>query len=428
MKHKRISLESLEPSGSRAFPSYAAQISTLDNESTKLVAKQASRLDAIVSMEAMARYLSKTKPSGLGATGVMFANLAFESYLEKANVGEVVAPLDVKAYEDTPHLAVSDGVDKITAVKEQSVVAVGDDLTKIVYALSLKRELFISAIDELWRRESNVREQLKKFDGLNMQPIPTVTQFPLEEKHRAILYGELGLVNKGATVVSDLAHVLTTHTHLFKRLVASQVAWIDNHKANLLKTKNGFSQYSFNPKEYQASVDTFVLAHDEQNNAVRITSSAVLPGDVKLHCETAAEVCFGYEATGALLASKTYLANAADEPVNLSTLTPLAVLSIEELQARLTEIRAGLKALRYWCDMSYCKMWSSAFYSQALITNLLATEAGSIDERGVSTLAQVTVSLLNQATKDMGQYGCLTLGGLLDYVEASAASYVTEGV
>lgn len=428
MKHQRISLESLEPLSSGEFPSYSVQMDALDDEGSVYVKKQEDRVDAAICIEAMSNQLLSSNPEKLGSVGAMFANLAFEWYAEKANIEMPQPALDLKAFDSVPERALEDGAKNMSAVKEQVIGEVGEDLTKIVYALACKRELFISAIDKLYSRATAVEEKLKNFQSLTMTPTPSVTQFIPKESHRAIMYGSSGLVAKGATIVSDLNHALTEHTHLFKRLVEKQVAWINDHKDNLLKTKDGFSQYSFNPKEYQAFVAYSLITKDEDDNNICVTSSNVLPGDVRLICETSTQTLFGYDGTSALSASKTYLAHASKEPVSLEVLSPLPVLSIEEINARLTDLRHGLKALKHWCDMGYCKMWNAAFHNQVLVKNLLSSKADSINSRGVTAISQVVVGLLHQASKDMGQYGCLTLGGMLDYIEDSTSSYITEGL
>lgn len=403
-----------------------ATMSGFDTVGSTLTSNIGTGQDTVASLEAMSRYLEKNGSKHLGKAGVMFANIAIEQLCSNARVALEDLPMDAKAYEINPEKEIAAGVDSIKTASDALASGMNGDLIKLLYNLTQKREAFNRLIGFAYHRIDEVQEAIDLCKKASIPVKPSVTVFENSEQYNGFFYGHRGLVAKGATVVHDVTNLLTEHEHLYKRLVHTQLHWIEQHKENILATPEGFDQYSFNPTEYSTSGATAIPAGEGKV----IYVGKVLPGSVTFNCETASETLFGYEGAQALIDSKSTL-NTAKAPVDDGRPTldkaPITVLSIKDIEARLAEIRQGLKCLSKWCDASYSKLWKDAFFEETIISFLLKKDADSLSDRGLSLLSVAVLSLLEGGTADIGAYALETFSSLLCYVEDSIASYARSG-
>ncbi len=376
--------------------------------------------EAVTALESMGNYLQKHGSATLGKSGVKFANIAIEQLCVKAKLSLEELPIDSGVFESDPEAAVGAGVEEIKKMQSSITDNMAGDMTKLLVNLTQKRELFNKAIQHMYHRIDEVQEVLDAFKGeRNAGVRMTLTVNPV---WREFFYGA-ACVQDGATVVSDIDFLMTEHTHLFRRLIKRQLDWINQHKDNILTTKEGFASYFFNPVEYNIGAtepsDTI-----QNSNQQRFISASVLPGNRRFNCVTANELKTGFDGAQALLNSKAFLTidKVEDRAVNR-----IGILRVETVDARIAELKHGLAQLKKWCDNAYCALWKDAFFDETMISFLLKTEAGSLNERGLSLIAQGVLSLLDNATTDIGQYALLTFSSLLEYVECCMSVHMPEG-
>ena len=410
-----------EPTGFAMMdtPREVSVMENCDKRSTRLVSKIGSSQEAVASLEAMANQLKHSTAASLGKLGVRFANIAIEQFCAGAQYALEELPLDPRRYESDPQAATTGGVEKIGEAKAELNKGVGTDMVSILYGLTEKRNAFNRIIHQQYHRIDEVQEALDRFkdkEGVK----PSTVDLPVSGNYYEFFYVDGGAVALGSTVVSDISHLLTEHTHLFKRLIKKNLDWLNEHKDNILKTPAGFDQYSFNPVEYNISGSDVV---EKSTESTVVYKGPALPGGKNLYCKTVANTRFGYDAIDALTHSSAYID--ATTPIEPGV-EKLAVLNLSEIQARLEELKHGLENIRHWCDMAYCKMWKDAFFEETILTFLMKDEAEGLSERGLSMLAYAILSLLNNATTDVAQYALTSFDALLNYVEDSVRAYGGE--
>ena len=60
------------------------------------------------------------------------------------------------------------------------------------------------------------------------------------------------------------------------------------------------------------------------------------------------------------------------------------------------------------------------------LRDLLTEKAGSLNQRGLTALASVTIDLLHKADGGVGMYALSVVDALLKYVELSMSKYITH--
>lgn len=371
--------------------------------------------ETIAALESMGNYLQKHGSTTLGKSGVKFANIAIEQFCLRAKVSLEDLPIDANVFESNPDEAVTTGVVTIKKMQASITESMAGDMSKMLLTLTQKRELFNKAIQQMYHRIDEVQEALDAYKGDRNAGIRMYLN--VEPNWKEFFYGE-GDLKAGATVIPDIDFLMTEHTHLFRRLIKRQLDWINQHKDNILATKEGFSEYSFNPTEFNISGTVRADNGDEIQHYI---SSEVLPGNRLFNCIVPRKLKTGFDGVQSLLQSKAFL---SEEVVTGNVIRKIGVLRIVQIEARIAELKHGLIMLKKWCDSAYCDLWKEAFFDTTMISFLLKTEAGSLNERGLSLLSHAILSLLDNSSKDIGQYALLTFSALLEYVECSMSAWI----
>ena len=383
----------------------------LDKQNQECQGRIAEGQDVVASLESMAHYLQKKGGIDLGKAGAVFANIAVEQFGAKRSISLEELPINIAKFESDPEEAIGSGVVQIGNLKETVLQDMSGDMTKLLYTLTQKRELFNKAIQNIYRRISEVEEAIEKLGQRDKTlGIRMMLQVP-EAWHEFFYEGEFR--SNGSTVVPDITFLMTEHNHLFKRLIKRQLEWIEQHKDNILKSKTGFDEYSFNPIEFNINGTKCVSEDGEKE--LRFVSTNVLPGERLFNCLTSSGTKTGFDAAQSLLTSRAFLTKVITRGYKPDQ--NIGILTVEKIEARIAELKHGLEKLKHWCDVAYRDMWKEAFFDETMISFLLRSEAGSLNERGLSIVAQAVLSLLENSTTDIGQYALLTFSSLLEYLE-----------
>lgn len=388
------------------------------NDSESKLLDISTNNETVFSLEAMSNFIKHTGASGLNKAGITLANVAIEQICSNAKkIAFEEMSMDARAYEANPETVITSGIASIENAKNQLISNVGNDLVSILVNLTTKREAMNKCIEYTYHRIDEVNEAIQRFKNAGV----VAGEMSIADGKYAGIYYNNEIVAKGATVVSDINSIMTEHSHVFKRLIKKQLDWIVQHKDNILKTANGFEQYSFNPKEYCVAGSEMTIGGNKA-----VYKSGLLPGNKAMFFETIEETTFGFAAADALAESKCYIGPVSESSDNSNTQL-FKALSIEDIEGRLEELKAGLKNLKMWSDIAYRNLWKDAFFEEEIISFIMKKDAGSLNERGLSSIATGIIGLLNNATVDVGQYALNTFSTLLDYVEDSIASYTVEG-
>ena len=379
--------------------------SALDSRGDGLVKDIGENTEAVIGLEAIAHQLEKSTSATLGSLGARYANIAVEQICDKVNIALEEMPLDIKAYETNSGAAVASGVQSLQETIGSIQQTEQNDLVSLLTVLTSKRDIINKSIRSIYARLGEINENLERIAQLGGDVGPSEQEVSGDTWMRGVCIN--WNVASTITACSDLKHFLANHSHVYKRLVKKQLDWITDHKDNLLASVNGFNQYSFDPKEYT------------------VVSGNALPGDAVWVVDTVKTTAFGYEASDAMLRSGGILTYPrANERVRMILVAP--TLSLEDIRARSAEIKSLLEDIRHWSDVAYVKLWKDAIYDCDVIGHLLTEKAGSLNQRGLTALANVTIDLLHKADGGVGMYALSTVDALLKYVELSLSKYVTH--
>lgn len=408
------------------------ELDRLDNRGSDAVAETQDGVEVAASLEAMAFHLRRQKPSEMGKLGARFANIAIEEMCSRVGISLEEMPISDAAPAITEEV-MQTGAGAIDALKVQAIDKTGQSLLSLINTLTVKREHINAVLAAFTHRIDEVREAIATVRGKQQaNEVTSFTEFlpglvpifyDLSESSVRNSFTEggepvYGLVNKASTVVSDLSHFLTEHTHLYKRLIKKQIDWICDHKDNILKNADGIDQFSFNPSEYQIAGSKPELPDSAPSMGNFVGPS--MPGAVRYVTKLSTlETVFGYGALNAInnaTASLRCSMVASGNQIKVDP-TPIPVLTIDEIEARLLEAERGIEAFKHWSDMAYVKMWKDAFFETVIVENILKNEAASTGDRSLSMLAATVLSLIDRSGADVPQYAVRVLSSLMLYTE-----------
>lgn len=383
--------------------------------------------EAGVAMEAIANTLRREDPALLGKTSLKMANLAFGAFADKATVAIEEMPIAVDKYDGSPKIVVDQGIEQVQAGKEKVFDAVRQSLSELLVTNARKREALQTKLKEIRANWHKIDEAI----GRGLVPDPQRKVLVSGRSDNLMLMYSGQIVDGGATVMPDLCHFLTEHSHLFKRLIKKQTDWLADHKHNVLRTAKGFDSYTFNPVEYIAHGASVVKATKENNYGLLegecCFRSSELPGMVAFYTLCQAETCTGLEAVDAL--SKAWTNFSAFDAVSFaaaktarfggSDQETVTVLTKEEVQARLAETKRAIDSLEHWGQIAFIDLWKEACFEEEVLASLIKVDAEGLNERLLGELAFAVLKQLNEATNGVVGYVTHVLDamlGFLDYV------------
>ena len=406
------------------FKKTLSSMDEVDAKCDEIVGNMVDKQNALVTLESYNHALANDGTT-MNKLGAKFTNIAIESACNDAKISLEDLPIDIPTYETNPKEAIDTAIGNLNSVKENISKELTDSTIKLLGALTEKREYFNDVKSKLYRRLDACKVKL---ESLSTEPNsegntnPKLMPYKPDFRMIALGNGEIELFDnpdthvselsvslaKGATVVPQITFFLNAHSHLFKHIVHRHLDWIKQHKDNVLKTPDGFKHYSFN------SFELNLPGSDGYGNGGRYFCE--IPGGKYFTTKVDPGIHFGFDGIEALLNSQVSLCNFNSLTVNEKD---IPVLTVVEMKARLAELEGGLMKFRSWCDSNYCTLWKDALFDEAIIALMLKEQAGTLNERGLTLMAQAIFKLLNDATKDVGHYVVEVYNSLLCYIEAS---------
>lgn len=421
-------------------------------------------VSSLTALESMGNYLRKTDATQLGRSGVLFANIAIEQECEKAQLALESLPLNPQTYQQDPAGAVNAGLAQLQATQQELLERIRASLSALLETLCWRREWCNARIGHLWRVVTRVDDVVGNLDPADFtndrlkmtvwqgmeklcytrtveQMDPRLYPLPGSQDHDLPVFSPM-------RVTGDLHLFLTEHEHLFKRIIAKQTGWLNDHKDNLLKNLDGFGSYLFNPVEYQchgasrwdASALLFQgkpedteVAQMRAEDRLATYRSQELPGMKAFYTVTShaprgdldglETLCKSVARLGDydFLRSSQMLTRYNAEPRQVRCITAA------EAQAYLAEVKRVLRAFEHWADMTFCKLWKDAYFEEEVLVSLQKASADDLTERGFTLMAQSVLKQLNEAAStEVAGYTADTLMELLRYVGQSFSIEVED--
>lgn len=397
----------------------------LDNQVTDLLDSLQGHQEAAVAIEAIAHTLQKDGSGSYNKTALKLANLAYGAFAEKAGVSLEELPIDVAKFDADPKIVVEQGIANIQDSKQKVFDQIRTGLSELLVMNARKREALQTKVKELranWHAlDESISRGLRPNEGGSYQIADRSDNYMLLYSGR--------IVDNGATVMPDICHFLTEHSHLFKRLIKKQTDWLADHKQNVLRTTKGFDSYTFNPIEYVCHGASAVVDKEELTRLGTVENevvykSAQLPGMFAFYSFTEAESCSGIEAVGALNRARTNIADS--NPVERATVEAarfggtdteqFPLLTIEEIQARLAETKRAIDALEHWGQIAFIDIWKEACFEEEVLASIIRTDAQGLNERLLGELGFAVLRQLEEASNGVVGYVTHVLDAMLVFL------------
>ena len=448
-----LSLEELVGADRKVETPRPASVSDLSESSDQSrIALSALRSDqqALVSLEAMGHALRTLPPKQIGRFGVLFANIAIGTICSSNRISLESLTVNAVDYDQDPDKAMADGVASLEKTKQDLLDRTHNNLTDLLVILCRRRDWINKQIGLLWRHVTALDVYLEQNEGGfgddDLRAIQGVDWLAYLDQ------GGNGMAVDTPRVMADLGHFLTEHTHLYKRIIAKQINWLNDHKDNVLKGPNGFRDFSFSHVEYVCHGATPIYPPSEAalkelpvydwvrglygKKVVSVNRSQQLPGAYAFYTFTPAWTALkGEEAVEAIVDSMsgiTFFESALRNRIMEEQDPPignLRRLPVVECKARLAEIKRGLRDFEHWADMAYCKMWKEAYFEEEVIASMLKTSVDTTTERSLTKLTQgVLQQLVEAGSREVAEYALNVIGTLIQYVGASVNQEVDLGL
>lgn len=376
------------------------------------------REETAIGLESMQRALKAEDPKAISKLTLRMANAAIGVSLQRARIDMQEMPFSIGGKSQDAQAVVETGLANVGVQKEQVFAAIRQDMARLLVENAKQKAALGLRVKALWAKWHMLEQALSSNVSAD-KPVNPIYVGDNKALQNIMYSGKV--IAGGASVISDLTHFLTEHSHLFKRLVKKQTDWVNDHKDNVLKCADGFSSYSFNPTDYRCNNSFAVPAERLTQGAELAMMTHELPGAATFITYSARETKYGQDAIEALAQSRCEMGQF--NPV-LSTQiqgglaqTSAPLLSEEELKARMAEIQRGITAYQHWIETGFVHIWKEAYFEEAVLASMVQLDAQGIDERIMGSLASATLRQLTCATLDVGTYAYNVIDGLLTYVQ-----------
>jgi hypothetical protein len=366
--------------------------------------------EAAVGLESIAYSMLKADPSDFNALTVKLINFSVKNIKEKASISIESLPFGQTNRVDPATVAA--GLNAIRNDKETSFSQVRDNFTHLFTIMAARRSDLEGKISRLEKRLPGIEARLVEKEEISTEPFPIGSKSVFQ---RLVYDGQI--VANASGVSNDVCHFLTEHNHMYKRLIHKLTNWVKDHKDNELRTIHGYRSYALGPAEYichgaQGTGETFPKYNSTFSNHL----TSLLPGSKIFSMCGVTHNVSGADAITAQLNSECKLID--DRRLDESALQrPIAALSSEELAARLSEAKRGLEALRHWSDVAFVEMWKDACFEGLYMSAMIEPTVAKISERLLGDFGLISLKLLEEASKSVGEYAYEVFEALIEFVE-----------
>lgn len=426
MNRKRnIVLEELGIEDEPNEPEVSPETTDYESAAKIVLTRIAANQETGMAIEAMANMLRKETAAALGKPALKLANMAYSSYVSTAKIDLQELPIDVSRYDRSPEDTVAKGIAQIDASKHALFDSIRKELAHLLVINCQQRESLNQRIKGLWSKFHDLSDMVER----GSSPLEGAECRLGDLSSNLMLFKGGQLVAGGATVMSDLSHFLTEHTHVFKRLIKKEIGWVADHKENILRTGKGLETFSYTTGDYLCNAAKEIAPEQTDlrpgaDETVFVTQE--LPGMRGLFVQLPRNNVMGLDAFEAHRKVEFFFTDYDIKATNEvrskifqgdSRADVYPVLTREEVQARLNEVKRTIKDLEHWADMAYVQMWKDAYFEEEVIAALVKRDAQGLNERMLGDLSYIILQQLNDATQHVGWYGVEVIEAMLSFVE-----------
>jgi hypothetical protein len=399
-----------------------AAMRTADEKSRTALHALSSDQNTLTELEVMEGFLRKNADS-MGEAGVVFANLAFESVLNAANVANETPTINPTAFQSQPQEAIEQAGAVLTEKKNIVVENLKKNSAVVLEMLSARLQTGMRYIEQLRKEASHLKGIAEALPA----DIPSSTSVGLWQGSEFLLYDGGGVypVNyeAGARAIKDITAFLNGHKTAFSAAVSYYSDWFTQHEQNLLVRNDALNQLSYNPNQvfcFGMHAETFL---PDSNEA--IYRSDQLPGMFAYRIKTAGAPMCGDAAVKSLLSIRGWFDwyDSGRRQENMSNLnrnedTQLKRLDKTECLARLSEIESAIDALAQWSDLHHQLNWRNLDFNR-FYEHISRLGDSSLPARQVGELAAALLMFINESSTGVFDYAGKLLDNALVYVARS---------
>lgn len=342
-------------------------------------------------------------------------NVAFENIVSDADTPAPKMPIDVGRLETERAQAVDDGLRQMEGVVSEVFANIRQQMVSLMFANGAERENVVRRISCSQERLNAIAEAI----GRGAVPNPEIK---VATTYRAVphLLKSGKLEACGASVMPELIQLLEDHAQTYRRLIMDSVEWVRNNRKEITHSTSAWSSYSFDPTRYVPFGAQRVEA--ETKNDLFVTyRSRELPGMMGAFITTEDQTTYGTNAMNAL--GHYFIDIRQHDPKSaywdrsvLEDQPDLPVLSLEQINARISETKEALKQLQMWCTRTHLDLWQESRFEYEFMMALCHGNHNPTSEKMLSVLS---VSLLKQMTRArlcVFDYAIAVVDGMIDYI------------
>ena len=376
-------------------------------------------------LESMIIGIEKAPKEHFNPLTVSLINYSVSNVNDKASIGIESHPINMGGSFALSEI--QNGVQTMKSDQARLFENIKKSLTVLFGQIIVKREELQIEIDKAQKRLDAFCEMVNMKESINPEAFD-----PMSKKSFHNLFYSGQIKAKASSVMPDVSHFLTEHTHLYKRLIHAQSNWVLDHKDNVLNSVSGIDSYTVGPHQYLChGSHATQKPYQKSSILVNMHRSIELPGMKALYMESMdvsntglygdkalnaqllveSEIDWFDPALGEQMQAKLVLERQGQEQASFQALTK------DELLARLSETQRALNDLQHWSDMAFVKMWKDSCFEMHCLPYVIAPTAMKISERALGFVGMVSLKLLKDASSLAGAYAIETIGSMLDFVE-----------
>lgn len=385
-----------------------------------VLAKIASGLDAGVAVEAMIQECRKASADQMSPFAAKMMNLAFEGIVLDGGQEPPKLPIDVGRLETDKAQAVEDGIETMSVCKNQIFASIREQVAELMFANGTQRESVVRRIAHTKSRLNALQEQVDRGRVPNPNKI-------IHAQDYSLLTNLLksGSLEAGASgVAADIIRLLQEHALTYERLIQDSVEWVKSNRQAISKSASAWSSFCFNPQKYLPFGSQEYRLSDQPVNDLRVLYRGwEMPGMKGAFITTEPNVTYGTDAIDALshflIDIRPFDASRHGAMVDAwKENGQAAVLSVDDIKARISETAEIIKQLQMWCTSTHLDLWQDSRFEYEFMMALCSSKPNNVSERMLGILGTALLKQMTRARVGVFDYAIEVIDSMIEYIEA----------
>lgn len=385
-----------------------------------VLAKISAGLDAGMSLEAMIGECRKASSEQMSPLAAKMMNLAFEGIAIDGGQTSPKLPIDVGRLETDKAQVIEDGIETMSVCKNQIFASIREQVAELMFANGTQRESVVRRIAHTKSRLNALQELVDRGRVPNPEKVIHAQDYSLI----ANLIKSGRLEAGAANVAADTIRLLQEHAQTYERLIQDSVDWVKNNRQAISNSVAAWSSFCFNPAKYLPFGAQEYRLSDQPVNDLRVLYRGwEMPGMKSAFITTEPGETYGTDAIDALshflIDIRPFDATRHGDMLEAwKESAQIAVLSVDEIKARLSETAEIIKQLQMWCTSTHLDLWQDSRFEYEFMMVLCSSKPNNVSERMLGILGTALLKQMTRARVGVFDYAIEVIDSMIEYVQA----------